>query len=245
MHRERLKERGFRIGRVVSVGAAVGVLLAFLAAASLASVRAITRSDATSVATAISIRHSDLPTLKQVSNPITPQELRLDAQAIKCGGAVPLSEAYANTQSAEFVSLGTPSVTVVSSAEILPSATLVAKDFAAVERPRALSCLVSEFSSALRASLPKGDALTAASAARLPSVVAGSGATVDIRVTCAVAVRNGASTVSVPVYVDQIGFSDGQAEVTLEVQTAAVKPSTALERRLAGLLVARARAAIG
>jgi hypothetical protein len=60
-----------------------------------------------------------------------------------------------------------------------------------------------------------------------------------------VSVRDGTSTVTVPVYVDQIGFADGQAEVTLEVQSTSVKPSASLERRLAGLLVTRARAAIG
>jgi hypothetical protein len=241
----RLTEHGSRILRACLVAPLLVVLIALAAQAAFASARSITRSDATAVAAAISLRHSDVPTLKQQSNPVTPQEQRLAAQATSCAGGVPPSEAYANTQSPGFVSAAQPSVAVASGVGILPSASLVAKDFAAIERPRALRCLTSEFTSALSPSLPKGDKVTKAAATRLPSVVAVNGATFEIRMVFDVSVREGTSTVSVPVYADQIGFADGQAEVTLDVQTTSVKPSASLERRLAGLLVTRARAAIG
>jgi hypothetical protein len=221
------------------------VLLGLVADVTLASPRTITRSQATAVATAISLRHSDLPGLKQEANPITAQQRRLTAQATACAGGVPASEAFANTQSPAFVSSGQSSVTVVSGTEILPSAVLVAKDFAAVTRPHALTCLLSELTSSLRASLPKGDKVTSATAARIPSVVSGIADAFAIRITFAVSVREATTTVSVPLYADQIGFSDGQAEVDLEVQTTVIKPSASLERQLAGLLVARARSAIG
>jgi hypothetical protein len=243
MYSVRLKRRW--VGVCASVGALLVVLIAVAAHGAFASVRTVTRADATGLATAISIRHSDLPTFKQQSNPVTPQQQRLTAQATSCAGGVPPSTAYANTQSPAFVSSGQPSVTVASSVEILPSASLVAKDFAAIERPSGWHCLVSEFRSAVSPSLPKGDAITNTAVTRVPSLVSGAGATIMLRMTFDVSVRDGTSTVTVPVYVDQIGFADGQAEVTLEVQSTSVKPSASLERRLAGLLVTRARAAIG
>ena len=230
--------------RTAALAALLVVLLGLVADVTLASPRTITRSQATAVATAISLRHSDLPGLKQEANPITAQQQRLTAQATACAGGVPASEAFANTQSPAFVSSG-QSVTVVSGTEILPSAALVAKDFAAVTRPHALTCLLSELTSSLHASLPKGDKVTSATAARIPSVVSGIADTFAIRITFAVTVREATTTVSVPLYADQIGFTDGQAEVDLEVQTTVIKPSASLERQLAGLLVARARSAIG
>ena len=48
-----------------------------------------------------------------------------------------------------------------------------------------------------------------------------------------------------PLYADSIGFAYGQAEVSFSVVETGAKPSAALERRLAALLVVRARAAIG
>jgi hypothetical protein len=237
-------ERKSQTLRRACVAATTVVIVAFAADVSLASVHAITRSAAKAVATAISLRQSDLPTLKQISNPITPQQLRLNAQAVNCAGGVPLSKAYANTQSPEFVGSGSPSVTIVSSVEILPSAALVAKDFAAIERPKTLRCLVSEVSSAFRSALPKSESLNSGGATRLASIVSGTGPSFDIRLTFAVSVHKGTSTVRVPIYVDQIGFAEGQAEITLELQMVPTKPSTSLEQRLAAALVTRARAAV-
>jgi len=244
VHGKSLTARGARTGRVARLGAVLlVVLLALAAGAALAAVHTITRGDATAVATAVSLRQDDLPSLKQESNPVTPQQQRLAAQAAACAGGVPPSEAYANTQSPAFVS-PQPSLTVASSVEILPSASLVARDFAAIERPRALTCMASELASQARLTLPKGDRLTAA-AVRVPSVVPGGGESFEIRVTVTVSSRERGTTVNAPVYVDQIGFADGQAEVSLEVEATLVKPSTSLERQLATLLVARARTAIG
>lgn len=223
----------------------VVVLLALAAGVALASIRKITRPEATAVATAISLRHSDLPTLKQESNPVTPQQERLNAQVTKCYGGVAPSEAYANTQSPTFMSSGKSSLTVSSSVEILPSAALVAKDFAATERPRALTCVLDQFESQLRAALPNGDKITSATAARILSVVHASAPTLDARFAITVSVHDGKTTVPVHVYTDAIGFTEGQAEVALDVQTTSVVPSASLERHLAGLLVTRARAAIG
>lgn len=219
-------------------------LLAAGADVSLASHRAITRSEAPAVVAAINLRHSDLPTLKEQANSITPQDTRLNAQLTACAGGVPAREALADVQSSDFVGSGPSGTTLGSEAEILPSAALVAKDLSAIGRPRALSCLVSVFGGALRSTIPKTDTVTT-HAARLPSLVSGGDGAFAIRLTVVVHVKSGAATATVPVYVDSIGFAYGQAEVNLTVMRAIAAPPASLERQFAALLLARAHGAIG
>jgi hypothetical protein len=210
----------------------------------LASHRAITRADANAIATAISVRHSDLPSLKQESNPTTAHEKALSAQATRCAGGVPVSKAYANTQSDLFVSSG-QAVTIASGVEILPSASLVAQDFAAIQRSRALTCLLSEYQAAIGPSLSSGQKLISSRASRLPPALSGGEDNFAIRMTFVVAAKQGSTTVNVPVYLDELGFADGQAEISLELQTTLNTPAASLEQRLMRVLVARAQSAIG
>jgi hypothetical protein len=227
------------------VGAlSLATLLALGADAALAAHRTISSSQAQSVATAIGLRHSDLPSLSQQSNPITAQERRLNAQLTTCVGGVPDSKALGEAQSPSFASSGNSSVTVNSDTEILPSASLVAKDLASITGSRGLPCLQAQLAGQLRSSISKGETLTI-HGARFPSVVAGSDGTFAIRFSVVVHATSGTSTASVPLYADSIGFAYGQAEVSFSVVETGAKPSAALERRLAALLVARARAAIG
>jgi len=223
---------------------ALASLLALGAAPALASHHAISSSQAQSVATAIGLRHSDLPSLSQHSDPITAQERQLNAQLTACVGGVPDGKALAEAQSPSFASSGNSSVTVNSDTEILPTAALVAKDLASITGSRGLPCLQAQLASQLRSSTSKGETLTI-HGARFPSVVSGSDGTFAIRFSVVVHATSGTSTLSVPLYADSIGFAYGQAEVSFTVVETAAKPSAALERRLAALLVARARAAIG
>jgi len=235
-----------RLRRTVGLGVgalALAGLLALGADAALASHRTISRSQAQSVAVAISLRHSDLPTLGQHSNPITAQERSLNAQLTACIGGVAESMALAEAQSPSF-GAGSSSVTINSDTEILPSAALVANDLAAITGSRGLPCLQAELGRQLRASAAKGETLTI-HGAPLPSVVSGSDGTFAIRFSVVVRATSGTTTVSVPLYADFIGFAYGQAEVSLDVVQTGSKPSAAIERQLAALLVARARAAIG
>ena len=218
--------------------------LALLATAALGA-RTVTRKQALAVANAISLRHSDVPTLVQSPNPVTAQQLQIQKVAIACAGAVPLSKAFANTQSPIFEASGTAVLAINSGTEILPSTALVAQDFAATERPRALPCLLAEVETGLRSSLPAGAKLANASAIRLPAVVTGMADSLAIRCSIRVLVKQGGTTATVSVYADDIGFADGQAEVSLVVDTTGNAPSASLERRLAAVLVARARATLG
>jgi hypothetical protein len=226
------------------LGCAVGLaVLAVGTPVALAAYRTTTRANAVAVATAISLRHSDLPTLKQQSNPSTPQGNSSGAQLTACAGGVPESKAFASTQSPTFVSAG-DSITVSSATEILPSLALVAEDFAAFERPRALTCLRSLLGGELRGEFPKTDKVNT-TVARVPSVVSGVGKSFGLRFAIVVHVKQGTTTVAVAVYDDVVGFAYGQAEVTLNVQRTLAPPSASLERRLAALLLKRARTAIG
>lgn len=227
------------------VGAlALASLLAVGADDALASHRTISPSQAQAVANAIALRPSDLPTLSQQSNPITAQERQLNAQLTACAGGVPDSKGLAEGQSPSFASTGNLPVTINSNTEILPSAALVAKDLAAITGSRGLPCLQAQLARQLRSSISKGETLSV-HGARFPSVVSGSDGTFAFRFSVVVHATSGASTVSVPLYADSIGFAYGQAEVSFTVVETGGKPSAALERRLAALLVARARAAIG
>src|SRR5579862_228719 len=95
--------------RAALAGLTVSVALGLLATAALGA-RTVTRAQARAVANAISLRHSDLPSLTQTNNPVTPQQLQVENKAIACAGAVPLSKAFANTQSPLFQSGGTAPV---------------------------------------------------------------------------------------------------------------------------------------
>jgi hypothetical protein len=230
--------------RLTRRAAAAGLALVALGTpVALAAIPTITRSHALAVANAISLRHSDLPTLTQEPNPNTPQDQQSTAALTKCAGGVPDTEAFANTQSDNFVS-SNQSLTISSGTEILPTTALVAKDFAAIGRPRALTCVLDLLGAALRASLPKTDKATS-SIARIASVVPSIAESEAIRLDIVVHVPKGKSTVNVPIYSDVIGFAYGQAEISMNVQQTLTPPSASFERRLAALLLARAQAAIG
>ena len=220
------------------------VTLAAGAVTAFASPGTITAAAAPAVAAAISIRHADLPKTEQRSNPITPQELQQDATLTKCAGGVPVSEALANTQSPNFVSASGAAVTVNSGTEILPSTALVATDFAAITGKRGLPCLLRQLRGELVGTPPK-DETVKSYASRRPPVVKGIAQAFAYRFTVLVTQTKSTTTLILPIYVDVIGFAYGQVEVSLSVMVVGAKPSAALERRLAALLVARAKTAVG
>jgi hypothetical protein len=229
------------------LGAAAAIAALVTAAgvdAALAAHKTISRSSAKAVATAVNLRQGDLATLKQQSNPVTPSDRQSTAALDACIGETPPGRFYADVDSPDFVGPLPTQLTISSETEILPSAALVASDLAAIRRPRALSCLKSALRKALVSSAPKGSTFTV-SIARLPVTLAGTDGVAAVRVTAVFRVKQGSSTVTVPGYIDDIGFAYGQAEVSLDVFSTTAPPSSALEARLARVLVARAREAIG
>jgi len=231
-------------GRVALAVSVALVTLAAGAAAAFALPATITAAQAPAVAAAISIRHADLPTDQQKSNPITPQELQQDATLTKCVGGVPVSEALANTQSPNFLSASGGSVTINAGTEILPSTALVATDFAAITGTHGLPCLLRQLRGELIGKTPK-DETVKSFASRRPQVAEGIAKAFAYRFTVIVTQTKSTTTLILPIYVDVIGFAYGQVEVSLSIEAVGSKPPAALERRLAALLVARAKTAIG
>jgi len=224
----------------------VALLIAVLAigvAAAHGSHRTITRAEAKTVATAISLRHSDLSTLTQQSNPITAQELRSNAELTSCVNGVPASDAYAQEQSPDFTN-ASGSITIDSTAEILPSAALARRDLAAITGARGLPCLEHELKAQLQSGSAKGDSVTV-TGTRIPYPNGATGGAFKLRFTVALRAKHGSGSAGVSLYADVIGFIYGQAEVGLDVLTTATRPSSSLEQRLAGDLLARAKSAIG
>jgi hypothetical protein len=230
-------------GRRAGVSLAV-VVLATGGGIALASRRTVTHGEAQAVATAINLRHGDLPSLKKESNSVSALDKRLTAQLIACVGDAPLSEAFATVSSPDFVGPAPSSVTVSSQTEIFPSASVVNHDLAAGRRPQALTCLARYAESALLPLLPKGVTVTT-HGAWLPTSVSGTDGASGVRITVVLHEKQGAATENVPVYIDDIGFAYGQAEVSLSVGSTSSVPSSSLEHRLEALLVARAQASIG
>ena len=217
--------------------------LACAATATASSAQTITRSQAAGVAAAIGLHHGDLPTLVASPNPITAQERVQEAQLSACDGSVPASGAWAQAQSPSFdqPSSAQAVTSISSSTRILPTTQLVARDLATAEGPRELPCVRKELTTVLEASLGKGNSVSL-SGQRAAPVIAG---TFTLRFTATLDLKQGATRVKVPLYADVIGFAYGQAEVSLNVVQSGARPSAAFERRLAGVLLARAKGALG
>jgi hypothetical protein len=239
--------RSRALTRCAGVGAPVVVAVLLVGGGfALGSQRTITRSNARAVATAINLRAGDLPDLKaEPAKPESAQGKRLIAQSVKCLGLAPPSEDLAEVESASFAhSTASTSLSVSSDTSILPSASVVANDLAAERLPHALTCDQVDVGGLVRPSLPH-DVTATIEAARLPVALSGTDGVNAVRVTVVLRTKQGPATVSGEIYIDVVGFAYGQAEVTLNIESAFALPSSSLETRLLTLLVERARAAIG
>ena len=237
----RRRSHRLRLGGATAIAA---LLTAVGVDAALAAHKTISRSGAAAVASAINLRHSDAPALKQQSNPLTPADRQSSAAVAACIGETPPGKDYTDMQSPNFVGPSPTQLTISSETQILPSAALVASDLAAIRRPKALSCLKNALGKALATTAPKGSTYTV-SVARLPATLPGTDGVAAVRVIAVFRIKSGSKTVTVPAYIDDVGFAYGQAEISLNVISTTAPPSSKLETSLAVLLVDRARAAIG
>ena len=231
-------------GRLVGTFVVIAILVVGAEAAAQDSHRTVTRAEAPAIATAINLRYADLPALRPGANPITSRERALDEEFTRCVGGVANSRAYAAAQSPTFTSSRAAALAIDSTTEILPSAALVRRDLAATSGPNGIPCLERQLRGVLSTTVPRGDTLQI-SATRPQEIVAGSDGAFLLRFTAAVGVRQGSSTVAVPLYYDSIGIAYGQIEIGLQLESSGTPPSPALEHRLAVILLDRALTAIG
>jgi len=225
--------------RRVLLGAAAVLVLS--AAGATASPRAIPSSGALKVAQAIVLRPSDLPAMSGRTVSVA-EEHPASEQFTACMGGSPSGAPFAAALSWFTTSkLSRVTTEVLSGVVIQPAAETVARDFAAFARPRALSCLVAADLAWERPALPKGETVTG-SAVRLLPVVSGTEQSSAARVTMIFHYRT--TTATSAMFFDYIAFAYGQAEVQLAI-VSQTPPSTALESKLAALLLARAHTTIG
>jgi hypothetical protein len=227
---------------VAALGAAC--LLVAGAGAAMAAAKQVSGAAATTAATAINLRHSDLPTLKTQANPITSQQRQENTTLTACIGESAPSKVLADVQSQDFVGPAPDSVTISSETQIQPSVAAVSNDLVAIHRPKALTCLRSSLGRALATSAPKNSTYSIA-IGRLSATLPGTSGVAAVRVTATFHIKEGSKTVTVPAYIDDIGFAYGQAEISLNVISTLSPPSATLETKLALLLIKRAHTALG
>jgi hypothetical protein len=222
----------------------IALVVGAVAGTSFASTATITRARARTVAKAINLRRSDLPTFSQHPNPITQQDERNTAAYVACYGGVPPGDALTVQASPNFASPGSVSATFFSEVEILPSAALVAKDLAAATTQRGVSCLNAQIAGGFSTGLPKSETLTVHSSLSR-SLGSGGVRTFAIRTSVSFHAKRGATDADAPVYIDELGFATGQLEVFLSADETGTTPSRSLEQRLLSILILRAAAAAG
>ncbi len=214
----------------------------------LAARGTVTRQQAPAVAAAISLSYLPVPssgTADDLRHPITPDHI--GAQLTQCLGSDTKNRALAAVVSPTFIIFSPRYLMAASTVAIQPSQGQVANDLAAISSPKAVGCLTSHVSSAIRASFtdPVCGGPTAAlfslTAVKIPSPVSGSDGTFAYRFRFVTGCRHG---FTYPAYADYVGFAWGQADVTLTVQTNNQPPPVTLERQLAALLLSHARRAI-
>ena len=233
-------------GPVRSPLAAAAVLLS-AAAVAVAASRPITPGTARAAATAVNLRQRDVPGLTQLP-PLTASQVarghRGSAMLVACYGGVPYGRVLADVSSPGFQTVGAAyGETVSSDTEIFPSAALAASDLAAAVRPRGRACVLAAYRADLAGMLSASQRLSGAIAV-LRVTLAGVRA-VGVRMTFAVRPRAAPPSAAVPIVIDAIGFSYGQAQVALVVISNPGAPPPAQERALAATLLARARTTLG
>ena len=233
-------------GPVPSALAAAAVLVSAVAVAAAAP-RPVRPGEARAAATAVNLRQSDVPGLTQLP-PLTASQVaqghRGSARLVACYGGTPYARVWADVSSPEFQTVGTAyGQTVSSDTEIFPSAALAASDLAAAARSRGRACVLAAYRADLARMLPASERLSGAIAV-LPVALPGVRA-LGVRMTFAVRPRAAPPSAAVPIVIDAIGFSYGQAQVALVVISNPAAPAAAEERALAATLLARARATLG
>jgi hypothetical protein len=235
------RKLGRRVGRAV-----IATIALIGCASALAAQRHVTKPQATALADSLNLRQGDLPGFKQIGNeaPPTPAARKVNAAFAACYGGPNYSDIYADAESPAFEERTPPATFAVTETEIFPTAALASRDIAAAAGPLGRKCALTFGRAAVSPS--KGSKLVA-SLTPIASRVSGIGAAIAWRLTLTqVPTSTGGPAKTVVATQDEFSFVRGQAEIGLDVgTTSAAVPSAALERRLASLVVARARSVIG
>jgi hypothetical protein len=128
---------------------------------------------------------------------------------------------------------------ITSSVAVLSSERAVARQFALLASPALRECTARILARNLDDKSIRNARWGRVSVSRLPVHAAGTSATVGIRIVANLELTF--SEVSVPIYVDVLGFAIGRAEVALTAMSATQPVPATTERELLSLLLARSR----
>jgi hypothetical protein len=221
------------------VAATFGVLAA--AGESVAAAPPPSKAQAKAFAQAVNLRTGDIPGFKKGSvGKTTAADRKMGAEVAACAGGVDPNRAVVDLESADFTSAsGIIEQDISSEVEVLPSAALVAKDLASVKSSKGRGCVARALDKEFAAMKIPGVTFGKVSSELAIPQANGASGSFALRLTTT-ATAHGEK---IPYYADFLGFSLGQAEVTLSALGFAEPVSAKDELGLFSVLLRRAEAA--
>ena len=128
-----------------------------------------------------------------------------------------------------------------SSVEVMPTAALAARNYAAARSPRGHTCLAQALPRVVQGATPLGARAGTATASFLPDLLPPGQESFGVRITTSLTRIVGGKQVRLPVYLDIFELLAGPAEVGLSATSASRPASSTTERRLLSLLYSRAQ----
>jgi hypothetical protein len=168
----------------------------------------------------------------------------------RCAGAVNPNRRLTNIKSATFkVGKGLEAIRLKSSVEVMPSAALAARDYAAARDARGRACLARLLPKTLQGPATLGALATTrarfgpATASFPPNLSPAGQESFAIRVATTLITQSiRYREIRLPVYLDFFAILAGPAEINLSAVSISHPPPTAIERRLLSVLYSRAQA---
>lgn len=197
---------------------------------------------AAAYAHAVNLEAADVPgaAVLRSERPVARTALR--TRFARCAGAVDPASATADFKSATLRTPAKPVTRVSSTTTVFPSPALAEHNYSAGVSPRGRGCLRKLLVEALRreAATATGAAITATDVTALARALPGAAHAVGVRARVLVSGVGLAGRVQVPVYIDDVSFVAGQAEVTLTATRTSKPPDAGEEKRLLARLYGRA-----
>jgi hypothetical protein len=203
----------------------------------------VSKAQATAYARTVNLDAIDVP-----GAVVRSQERESDAPSqesvrfARCAGAVNPNRRIVNVKSPTFIERGAEPTQLKSSVEVMPSAALAARNYAAVRTTRGHACLVRVLPLVLGGATARSGGFGPATISFLPDLLPSGEESFGVRVTTSRTTILAGKQASVPVYLDIFEILAGSAEVGLSATSLSQPPNSTTERRLLSLLYDRAQA---
>jgi hypothetical protein len=205
----------------------------------------LTKAQAKAFARAVNLRAGDVPGFKVSSEAHeheTAGEKRLEREMLHCVGGAGFTDGLAEESSKGFKRETSAFAQSVSSGvTVMQTPALAAKELVAIRSEHVQACL-SHYLDLLFKDLkhPRGATTSPVSISQATPPAPGTTGSFGWRITAAITERG----VTIPFYMEILGFVDGPAEVTLLTSGVPEPFPTATEQRLFSLLVERAKSSL-